>query len=137
MICADELEENITTDNGNLSAEWVVDFTASPFEGYPPLCVQFTVSGPDGEYAWDFGDGTGSNAKNPVHCYKQKGSYWVKLKYYYGSVAGEVTKPDCVKVGDPGCMLIIMPNLLPAAPLTTVHCYWKSCEYHLAFRGWK
>ncbi len=120
MICADELEENITTDNGNLSAEWVVDFTASPFEGYPPLCVQFTVSGPDGEYTWDFGDGTSSNAKNPVHCYKQKGSYWVKLKYYYGSVAGEVTKPDCVKVGDPEMYVdyYAEPSSGPA-PLTT------------------
>jgi len=55
---ADEPDENITNNTSNLSAEWVVDFTASPFEGYPPLCVQFTVSGPNGEYVWDFGDGT-------------------------------------------------------------------------------
>lgn len=120
IIYADDLEENIFNDTGNLSAEWVVDFAASPFEGYPPLCVQFTVSGPDGEYVWDFGDRATSYAKNPVHCYKQKGSYWVKLKYYYGTIAGEVSKPDCVKVGDPEMFVDFFaePSVGPA-PLTT------------------
>ncbi|MBP9008053.1 MAG: PKD domain-containing protein [Methanospirillum sp.] len=117
---ADGPEDNITNNTSNLSAEWVVDFTASPFEGYPPLCVQFTVSGPNGEYVWDFGDGTTSYAMNPVHCYKQKGSYWVKLKYSYGTIAGEVSKPDCVKVGDPEIYVdyFAEPSSGPA-PLTT------------------
>lgn len=117
---ADELEENITNNTSNVSAEWIVDFTASPFEGYPPLCVKFSVSGPNGEYVWDFGDGTTSNVMNPVHCYKQKGSYWVKLRYYYGTITGEVSKPDCVKVNDPSLYVDYSadPTSGPA-PLTT------------------
>lgn len=117
---AEELEENSTNNTSNISAEWVVDFSASPFEGYPPLCVQFTVSGPNGNYVWDFGDGTTSAVMNPVHCYKQKGSYWVKLKYYYGTIAGEVSKPDCVNVNDPDLYVdyFAEPPMGPA-PLTT------------------
>jgi len=115
-----EAGENITNNSSNVSAEWVVDFTASPFEGYPPLCVKFTVSGPNGEYVWDFGDGTTSTVMNPVHCYRQKGSYWVKLKYYYGTIAGEVAKPDFVQVHNPD--LYVDYSAEPAvgpAPLTT------------------
>lgn len=111
---------NSPNNTSNLSAEWTVDFTASPFEGYPPLCVQFTVSGPQGEYSWDFGDGTTSNVMNPVHCYREKGSYWVKLKYYYGSLSGEVSKQDFVKVNDPELYVDFTadpPN--GSAPLTT------------------
>ncbi|PWR75169.1 PKD domain-containing protein [Methanospirillum stamsii] len=117
---SDEDETNLTNNTTNLSAEWVVDFTASPFEGYPPLCVQFTVSGPKGEYSWDFGDGATSNVMNPVHCYRQKGIYWVKLKYYYGTIAGEVSKPDCIKVLDPELFVDFSASPTNgSAPLTT------------------
>jgi len=122
-ICLAEYEEileNVSNDTTNVSAEWTVDYTASPFEGYPPLCVQFTVTGPDGDYSWDFGDGTSSNVMNPVHCYRQKGNYWVKLKYFYGTISGEVSKPDCVKVNDPDYYVDFSADPTNgSAPLTT------------------
>ena len=38
-------------------------------------------------YRWDFGDGTGSTDKDPVHTYYQTGTYYVKLWVYdnYGA----------------------------------------------------
>ncbi|HWQ67701.1 MAG TPA: PKD domain-containing protein [Methanospirillum sp.] len=87
-------------ENGTVTAEWAVDFLASPLEGYPPLCVSFDVQGPLGEYAWDFGDGTTSNVRNPVHCYLRPGSYWVSLKYYVGQIKGEVKKENYILVKD-------------------------------------
>ena len=40
------------------------------------------------EYEWDFGDGTYSNAVNPIHAYAASGSYQVKLTAY--SRTGEI-----------------------------------------------
>jgi PKD repeat protein len=88
-------------ENGTMTTEWAVDFNASPLEGYPPLCTKFTVDGPLGDYYWDFGDGTTSNARDPVHCYQKKGSYWVKLKYFVGQISGEVNKESFITVKDP------------------------------------
>lgn len=88
-------------ENGTMTAEWAVDFTASPLEGYPPLCVKFTVDGPLGDYFWDFGDGSTSNSRNPVHCYQKQGSYWVKLKYFVGQIKGELNKENYIRVKDP------------------------------------
>jgi PKD repeat protein len=91
----------VTYENGTVAAEWAVDFTASPLEGYPPLCVRFTMEGPLGEYYWDFGDGTTSNSRNPVHCYQKKGVYWVKVKYFVGQIKGELSKENYITVNDP------------------------------------
>ncbi len=88
-------------ENGTVTSEWSVDFSASPLEGYPPVCARFTLDGPLGDYLWDFGDGTTSNARSPVHCYQKAGSYWVKLQYSIGQMTGEVNKGDYIRVKDP------------------------------------
>lgn len=45
-------------------------FSAAPTSGSAPLTVQFTdtSSGSPTAWTWDFGDGTGSTARNPAHC---------------------------------------------------------------------
>ena len=60
------------------------DFTYSPSSPAAGKEVQFTdkSSDPEGkslEYLWDFGDGTTSTKKNPVHRYEEGGEYTVKL----------------------------------------------------------
>ena len=104
-VLGENLSENMTTlatyENGTVTAEWAVDFYGSPVEGYPPLCVRFTVDGPLGDYYWDFGDGSTSMARNPVHCYQKQGSYWVKVKYFVGSISGEIVKESYITVKDP------------------------------------
>lgn len=101
LSSADIISQPESSGNSSVSAEWTVDFTASPIEGYPPLCVKFTVDGPLGEYFWDFGDGSTSMSRNPVHCYQRQGSYWVKMKYYVGQISGEVSKENFITVKDP------------------------------------
>ncbi|MEM2124411.1 MAG: PKD domain-containing protein, partial [Methanolinea sp.] len=56
-------------------------FAAIPSEGEAPLTVQFNdlSRGLPTDYSWDFGDGSGSRAKNPVHTYTREGEYTVSL----------------------------------------------------------
>jgi len=56
-------------------------FTASPASGPSPLTVTFTDSstGDITSWHWDFGDGSSSTLKNPVHTYPGPGTYTVNL----------------------------------------------------------
>lgn len=56
-------------------------FTATPGSGQSPLTVAFTdaSTGTPTGWAWDFGDGTTSNAQNPTHVYTVPGTYTVTL----------------------------------------------------------
>ncbi|MCP4257455.1 MAG: PKD domain-containing protein [Planctomycetes bacterium] len=59
----------------------IANFTAAPRSGSIPLVVQFTSTS-TGEITsrlWNFGDGTTSTEKNPVHTYQKIGSYTVSL----------------------------------------------------------
>ena len=56
-------------------------FTGAPREGEVPFSVQFndlSTGSPD-QWAWNFGDGTGSVEKNPTHIYLEQGDYSVAL----------------------------------------------------------
>ena len=57
------------------------DFSASSTSGKAPLKVQFTDEsiGSPTSWNWDFGDGTSSTEKNPVHTYNSSGQYTVTL----------------------------------------------------------
>ncbi len=53
-------------------------------DGPVPLAVSFSVSASGGtgpfSYNWDFGDGSTSTDQNPIHTFKQPGSYTVKVE---------------------------------------------------------
>jgi glucose/arabinose dehydrogenase len=58
----------------------VVEAAADRTSGRSPLRVAFTSTASDADgdaltYRWDFGDGTSSNAADPVHVYRKKGQY--------------------------------------------------------------
>ncbi len=64
-----------------------VSFSTDKTTGCGPLTVHFQISTPGATNAqWLFGDGTTSNAMNPVHTYNQVGSYDVCL--IVGNAAG-------------------------------------------------
>jgi len=69
---------------GAAGAPPVAEFTANPTTGVPPLTVQFTDQSTAGSaaiqsYSWDFGDGTTSTARNPMHTYATSGTFSVTL----------------------------------------------------------
>jgi len=60
----------------------VASFTRTPSGGTLPLAVQCTdtsTDAPGATYAWTFGDGGTSTAKNPTHVYAGTGTYTIGL----------------------------------------------------------
>ena len=57
------------------------DFTMNPSRGRVPLTVYFTdnSAGSPTSWFWDFGDGSTSTQRNPVHTYSSTGTYTVLL----------------------------------------------------------
>ncbi len=57
------------------------DFTAEPRSGDAPLTVQFTDMSSGDPFRWyyQFGDGYTSSSQNPVHTYRNPGTYTVTL----------------------------------------------------------
>jgi len=58
----------------------VANFKSNITHGYPPLSIQFTdLSQNATGWNWDFGDGSNSTQRNPVHKYVDPGIYSVNL----------------------------------------------------------
>ena len=62
------------------------------------LIVSFSDSSTAGDavinrWVWDFGDGSTSTEKNPIHTYSEDGTYLVTLKVYDENVLSDVTAP--------------------------------------------
>jgi PKD repeat protein len=79
-------------------------FEATPTSGLEPLEVGFTDKSVGGlnpiiSWQWDFGDGSTSSEKNPIHLYRKSGVYTVKLTITTSSQEVSITKPDLVMVG--------------------------------------
>jgi PKD repeat protein len=69
------------------------DFSAAPLYGFAPLTVHFTDTscGAPKSWTWDFGDGSTSTAKNPVHIYTQPGSAYSVSLTVNNTLGGGVT----------------------------------------------
>ena len=81
----------------------IVSFIGAPVAGSAPLSVQFTdqsvaLAAVDG-WNWSFGDGTYSNAKNPVHIYAASGQYPVTLVASSGVFSNYTTKAGYINIG--------------------------------------
>lgn len=66
-----------------LPTDPILEFEGDILEGCAPLTVQFTnlsQYAQDGEYLWEFGDGSISRADNPTHTYFQDGDFSVRLR---------------------------------------------------------
>jgi len=61
-----------------------IDYTVNRSTGAMPLTVQFSdnSTGDMSAWFWDFGDGTNSTLRNPVHTYVQPGNYTVTFEIY-------------------------------------------------------
>jgi PKD repeat protein len=59
----------------------VAKLSANKTTGPAPIVIQFydRSTGFPTEWLWDFGDGTNSTLKNPVHAYSYGGNYTISL----------------------------------------------------------
>jgi PKD repeat protein len=76
------------------------DFSAEPKSGVAPLNVKFYDSskGSVTTWWWDFGDGSNSAERNPVHQYISKGSYNVTLTVSDGTNEDTKTRSEFINV---------------------------------------
>jgi PKD repeat protein len=84
--------------------EFVVaaNFTASPTSEMVPLTVAFTdlSEGSPTSWTWDFGDGSNSTLRNPVHTYTTIGLYTVSLTAANSFGSDTKTRWDYIAVAD-------------------------------------
>ncbi|MBN2227874.1 MAG: PKD domain-containing protein [candidate division Zixibacteria bacterium] len=84
LIVSDGLGADTLTQEDFIIAQDSVsaDFAGIPNSGRAPLTVMFepVLSGVANDYYWDFGDGSTSTIRNPIHEYTSQGRYDVKLK---------------------------------------------------------
>ncbi|MDW7732327.1 MAG: PGF-pre-PGF domain-containing protein [Methanolobus sp.] len=78
----------------------VASFSADVTEGKVPLTVQFTdtSSGKPTSWLWDFGDGTTSTEKDPVHTYGAAGDFDVNLTVGNANGSDSITAAGYVHV---------------------------------------
>ena len=79
------------------------EFIAEIRKGSPPLTVIFHdfSSGSPLSWFWDFGDGTTSTEKDPVHTYTQEGRYTTTLQVANAFGNDSLTRPGYIHVGNP------------------------------------
>jgi len=81
VISSSVTKPDVITVQGSSFAPPVAAFTASPVSGESPLAVTFTDMSTGGPtfYNYDFGDGMNTTGKNPIHTYRNPGTYTVTL----------------------------------------------------------
>ncbi|HAK94747.1 MAG TPA: hypothetical protein DCM87_07015 [Planctomycetes bacterium] len=107
--------EAVRADYITVSMRPVAAFSATPRRGDAPLSVVFTNQsvGDIKAWYWDFGDGGFSAAKDPVHEYRQPGTYSVRLTAFYDDVSTEAYEPEYIEV-----VAIVPPDVqFNASPL--------------------
>ncbi len=95
---------------------------ADPLFGEVPLEVQFTdeSAGVATSRLWDFGDGTTSTAKNPLHVYRSTGLYTVTLSLVGQGGQSTQTVVDFIEVVDPFNQMSVQSVGVPEAGLDIV-----------------
>ena len=105
VSAADEFGTGQVTKSGIINTGVVPDaeFIAEIRQGYPPLTVRFRdfSSGSPLAWYWDFGDGTTSTEKDPVHTFTHEGRYTTSLKVVNAFGNDSLTRPNHISVGDP------------------------------------
>ncbi|MDW5551992.1 PKD domain-containing protein [Methanosarcina sp.] len=105
LTASDEIGSNALTKTGYIAVSSnlnipVTSFSASPTSGKSPLTVSFTgqSTGSPASWKWNFGDGSNSTEKNPVHTYNESGLYSVKLTASNSNGSNALTKTGYIAV---------------------------------------
>ena len=95
----------------------VPDFSATVSPGAAPVAVSFAdASDVPGAVAWhwEFGDGTSSDERNPVHVFVYPGAYDVRLTVTSPAGSAARQKPSAVVAPPAGREPVCCPGLPPA-----------------------
>ena len=102
MLISPPLVVNIGADESTVEndSEIVCEFVAKPVQGPVPLTVTFQdrSTGKITHRYWDFGDGSISRRRLPVHEYLKAGQYSVSLTVKGPGGIYELVKVDYIKV---------------------------------------
>ena len=120
LSAANEFGTGHITKSGIINTGVVPDaeFIAEIRQGYPPLTVRFRdfSSGSPFLWYWDFGDGTTSTEKDPVHTYSEAGSYTTTLQVANTFGSDSLTRPNHISVGNPVQTLTQGPAVVVTPP---------------------
>jgi PKD repeat protein/Zn-dependent protease len=120
LSAANEFGTGHITKSGIINTGVVPDaeFIAEIRQGYPPLTVRFRdfSSGSPFLWSWDFGDGTTSTEKDPVHTYSEAGSYTTTLQVANTFGSDSLTRPNHISVGNPVQTLTQGPAVVVTPP---------------------
>lgn len=105
-----------TTETITVFEQPVTRFTVDQTQGYPGLKFKFK-DGSTGaiKYKWDFGDGTSSTEKDPVHAFDALRTFKVQLTSYNVANCSETYSIEVFVTGEPGSLFL--PNsFIPGSP---------------------
>ncbi len=115
----------------------IANFTASPVRGLRPLTVNFSDSSSNGvtRLLWNFGDGSQSLDKNPVHIYDSAGVYSVKLIAAGPGGIDSVTKVNLITVDSLSWTAPRVVNAGDSISIsTTIPSYFNPTSYQLFYK---
>ena len=112
----ESVEEIIQPPMSDLKA----DFSYSDPAGLLPLKIIFTdiSTGPVKYWLWEFGDGTSSAAKSPVHIYQKPGTFNITLTVKNDIFSDTLTKNGIVQTFTPAKANFISKNTEGPEPLS-------------------
>jgi PKD repeat protein len=95
-------------DGNTITVAPVADFSGTPLSGSAPLTVQFTdkSTGTPATWDWNFGDGSTSTSKNPMHTYTNSGSFTVALVVSNGEGSDSISYTDYITTTTSGSMKV-------------------------------
>jgi len=113
--CSDTLKKTKAVYISKPVAAFTADTLSCTSE---PINFTNSSSGPSLTYLWNFGDGSTSTQKNPVHLYTAEGSYPVSLSINdkYGC-SSYISKADYVRIGNPKADFTVSDTLGTCPPL--------------------
>ncbi len=135
LTASNEAGTDVETKTGYItvkavSSKLAAAFSASPTSGNSPLKVVFTdkSTGSPNSWKWNFGDGTYSTEKNPMHTFSKVGKYTVTLTVKNAKDSSSVTRFGCINVANILKAPVAAFSVFPTsgnAPLKVVFNDWS------------
>ncbi len=120
------------------AAQLSANFNMSPKTGCSaPLTVFFTDQSitPD-TWSWNFGDGSTSNAQNPIHPYTSPGVYVVTLVISDTMIGGNSTFKDTVKISNISALIGSPSSYFGCAPVSANFTDASSSNFAITNWSW-